>query len=240
MRILVIADIHGNWPALEAIASKESFDCCWCLGDIVDYGPFGAECVDWVREHCQYVVRGNHDHAVAQFVNGRGDDGYRYLARVTRELMWQQLSDDQLRYLARLPISQDIVLDQRVAHLYHATPRDAMDEYLGPDEKVWQERVAGLYGHLLCVGHTHLPFVLTLGDRIVLNPGSVGQPRDGDPRASYAVIEDGQIQLHRIEYRVDLVVDAIRATDWPERAKEWLVAVLEHGGLRPALARFQQ
>jgi len=186
------------------------------------------------------VVRGNHDHAVAHFVNGRGEDGYRYLARVSREWMWKQLSSEQLRYLAKLPVSLDVRHETGTVHLYHATPRDAMDEYLGPDERAWHERVQSLHGQLLCVGHTHLPFLLQLGERMVLNPGSVGQPRDGDPRAAYAIIEGTRVQLNRVEYPIERMVAAIRGTDWPARAKEWSIAVLKHGGIRPVLEQLRQ
>ncbi len=235
MRILILADIHANWPALEAIVRHESFDECWCVGDIVDYGPFARECVDWVRENCRVVVRGNHDHAVAHFVNGRGDEGYRYLARVTREWMWKQLTADQLRFLMKLPVTRDVTCFNRIVHLVHATPRDPLDEYLGANERQWADRLKQVPAQLVCVGHTHVPFLLEVDGRAVLNPGSVGQPRDGDPRASYAVIEDGRIELLRREYPLDQTVDAIRHTDWPDRAKELAIATLTCGGMRQAL-----
>lgn len=235
MRILILADIHANWPALEAIIRHESFDECWCVGDLVDYGPFPVECIEWVRENCRYVVRGNHDHAVAQFVNGRGDDGYRYLARVTREWTWSVLKEDHLRFLAKLPVTQDITRFGRTIQLVHATPRDPLDEYLGPNESEWAERLNRTYAQLLCVGHTHLPFLLEVEGKAVLNPGSVGQPRDGDPRASYAVLNEGRIELHRVEYPTEVTAQAIRNANWPERARELAIATLMYGGVRQAL-----
>lgn len=235
MRILILADIHANWPALEAIVARETFDECWCIGDIVDYGPFPVECIEWVRENCRYVVRGNHDHAVAHFVNGRGDDGYRYLARVTREWTWSVLREDHLFYLRKLPVTLDLTQFGRTIQLVHATPRDPLDEYLGADETGWSERLDRTYAQLLCVGHTHLPFLLEMEGKAVLNPGSVGQPRDGDPRACCAVIEDGRIELLRVEYPVEATVQAIRDLDWPQRAKELAVATLMYGGVRHAI-----
>src|SRR5262249_13853561 len=82
MRILLLADIHGNWPALQAI--PEPYDVCLCLGDLVDYGLEPAPCIDWVRQHAQHTVRGNHDHGVAQDVTVAGRNGFKYLTGVTR------------------------------------------------------------------------------------------------------------------------------------------------------------
>src|SRR5215470_12825413 len=100
MRILLIADIHGNWPALQAI--QEPFDVCLFLGDLVDYGLEPAPCVDWVRTHCQHSVRGNHDHGVVQNVTVSGRNGFKYLTGVTRPLTRERLADEDVRFLSRL------------------------------------------------------------------------------------------------------------------------------------------
>ena len=91
MKILVLADIHANWPALAAIAAKETFDACLFAGDLVDYGTDPVPCVEWIREHARAAVRGNHDHAVAQKVSARGGTGFRQLAAITRPLQWAVL-----------------------------------------------------------------------------------------------------------------------------------------------------
>src|SRR5437868_5419537 len=103
MRILLLADIHGNWPALAAI--NEPHDLCLCLGDLVDYALDPAPCIDWVRRLAHYTVRGNHDHGAAQnvVVNGRG--GFKYLSGVTRVLSRQRLSAPDLHYLGSLPVT---------------------------------------------------------------------------------------------------------------------------------------
>jgi predicted phosphodiesterase len=82
MRILIISDVHANLPALQAI--DESFDACLCVGDLVEYGPHPREVISWVQQHCQYVVRGNHDHGTAQNVGVFGAGGFRYLTMATR------------------------------------------------------------------------------------------------------------------------------------------------------------
>lgn len=228
MRILVLADIHANWPALAAI--DEPFDACLVLGDLVDYGPSAQPCIEWVKAHADYAIRGNHDHSVAQRIAGRGERGYRYLTRVTRQLTWETLDAGDLRYLAGLPVTQTIQLDGLALHLVHGTPRDPLDEYLGPDREQWALRLRGVRADIVCVGHTHVPFVLQVGEKTVLNPGSVGQPRDGDPRASYAVIEDGQVSLRRCEYPIEETIRQIDGSNLPERAKHLAGEALRTGG----------
>ena len=228
MRILILADIHANWAALEAI--REPHDVCICLGDLVDYGPEPKPCVQWVREHCQYSIRGNHDHAVAQNLVTSGDSGYRYLANATRQLTWKELGVEEKSYLARLPLTQYLRLDDRDLFLVHATPRDPLDEVLLDDPAGWERRVQTIPAKFICVGHTHRQFALRLNGRTVLNPGSVGQPRDGDPRAAYAVIEDGRVELKRTEYDVDRTVAALQSTPIPTEAKDLAAYVLRTGG----------
>ena len=228
MRILILADIHANWAALEAI--REPHDVCICLGDLVDYGPEPKPCVQWVREHCQYSIRGNHDHAVAQNLVTSGDSGYRYLANATRPLTWKELGVEEKSYLARLPLTQYVRLDDRDLYLVHATPRDPLDEVLLDDPAGWERRVQGIPAKFICVGHTHRQFALRLNGRTVLNPGSVGQPRDGDPRAAYAVIDDGRVEFKRVEYDVEHTVTALQNAPLPTEAKQLAAHVLRTGG----------
>src|SRR5262249_981676 len=109
MRILLVADIHANWPALRAI--NEPHDLCLGLGDLVDYALEPAPCIAWAREHAGHIVRGNHDHGVAQNVTVFGRNGFRYLTGVTRTLTRERLSADDLRFLSRLPLSRTLTLD---------------------------------------------------------------------------------------------------------------------------------
>src|ERR1700675_4318148 len=108
MRILLVADIHGNWPALQAIT--EVHDVCLFLGDLVDYGLEPAPCIDWVRQRAHHAVRGNHDHGVAQNVPVSGRNGFQYLTGVTRVITQQLLGTDDRLYLAELPITRVVTL----------------------------------------------------------------------------------------------------------------------------------
>jgi putative phosphoesterase len=231
MRILLLADVHGNRAALEAI--DEPHDICLVLGDLVDYGPEPGACVDWVRRHAHAAVRGNHDHGVAQDVEVQGVGGFRYLTACTRPFSVAALTPVQRRYLADLPTSKMVNIEDKRFLLVHATPRDPMDEYAHPDPAFWAPRLAGLGVDYVCVGHTHQPYTLDVGGTTVINPGSVGLPRDGDPRAGYGVMtidERGvSIELKRIDYPAEETVRALMATDIDESAKQTL-AELYRGG----------
>ncbi len=227
MRILLIADIHGNRSALEAIT--EPHDVCLCVGDVVDYGPEPGPCVDWVRRHTLACVRGNHDHGAAQNVEVQGVGGFRFLTAVTRPPTVSALTTEQRRYLAELPTSRMLTLDGKRFLLVHATPRDPMDEYAPADASFWAARLARLDVDFVCVGHTHQPYTLQVGKTTVVNPGSVGLSRDGDPRVSYAVIEDGQVELKRIDYPITPTINAVHASGLDETAKKMLTDLYRGG-----------
>jgi putative phosphoesterase len=230
MRILLLADIHANWPALQAIT--EPHDVCVCLGDLVDYALDPAPCIDWVRRNSHYTVRGNHDHGVAQDIRVSARNGYKYLSGVTRMLTRERLGDDDRRFLSHLPVTRMATLDDTRFLFVHATPRDPLDEYAPADPEFWERRLADVDADVVCVGHTHQPYVLEVGDKLVINPGSVGQPRDGDPRAAYAVIEDNHVELKRVDYPVEDTVRGILESSLPDDAKEHLVDIFRNGGKR--------
>ncbi|MBY0523716.1 MAG: metallophosphatase family protein [Gemmataceae bacterium] len=230
MRILLVADIHSNWPALQAI--NEPHDLCLCLGDVVDYGLEPAPCIDWVRQRAGHAVRGNHDHGAAQNVVIHGQSGFRYLTGVTRPLTRQLLSPTDRRFLAELPVTKHVTLDTMRFLLVHATPRDPLDEYAMPDVEQWGKRLEHVDADVVCVGHTHVPYVLEIGSKLVINPGSVGLPRDGDPRLSYAVMEGRKVELKRVEYPVETTVQTIQKSTLPDQAKDLLIEVYRNGEVR--------
>jgi putative phosphoesterase len=189
--------------------------------------------VDWVRDHATHSIRGNHDHGAAQDVVVTGGVGFKYLTAATRPLTRARLGPEGLRFLADLPVSRTLTLDHRRFLLVHATPRDPMDDFAPPDPAVWARRVAGVKADVVCVGHTHHQFAFDLGGTLVVNPGSIGLPRDGDPRAGYAIIDGGNVELKRVEYPVEDAVRAVDESPLPEKAKEMLAAVYRTGALPP-------
>ena len=229
MRILLVSDIHANVAALEAV--REEFDVCLFLGDLVDYGLDPNPCIAWVRKNATHAIRGNHDHGAAQEVYLQGANGFRYLTGVTRPITCAQLSEDDRRYLARLPMTQYLTLDRKRYLLVHATPRDPFDEYGPPDPEFWKRRLDGIDVDYVCVGHTHVPYTLKVGTVTVINPGSVGLPRDGDPRASYAIITPDGIELKRVEYAVEATVQRVQESNLPEMAKTLLTEAYRTGKL---------
>jgi len=229
MRILVVADVHGNRAALEAV--REPFDVCLCLGDLVDYGPEPGPCVEWARANAAHCVRGNHDHGVAQDVAVQGLGGFRLLTAVTRPLSVAALTPAQRRFLADLPTSRLAAVGGKRFLLVHATPRDPMDEYAPPDPAFWTPRLAGLDVDYVLAGHTHQQYVLRVGRTTVVNPGSVGLTRDGDPRAAYAVIDGDAIELKRVEYPVEQTVAASEVMVADPLARQLLVDTYRGGGL---------
>jgi putative phosphoesterase len=228
VRTLVVSDIHGNWPALEAVAAVP-YDAVVCLGDIVGYGPQPGECLRWLRASHACIVQGNHDCSVADGVPPRCRLDFEWLAAATHHIARRQLTDEETAFLRALPHTRDIVLDAKRVLLLHATPGDPLYSYLGPDRDKWRSALAGIEADLVLVGHTHLPFHFQFGDMHVLNPGSLGQPRDGDPRAAYAVIEDGVPRLERTTYPVERTVDALGAAGLDPAVLGALAALLRTG-----------
>jgi putative phosphoesterase len=229
MRILVISDIHANWHALQAI--QESYDIALFLGDLVDYGPDPIPCIDWVRNHCSHMVRGNHDHGVAQRCFFQGQQGYRFLTGITRPETCARIEESDRRFLAQMPLTKFLRIGDLRFFLVHATPRDPLDEFTTADPAIWSELTKDIFADFVLVGHTHNPFALKLNHLTVLNPGSVGLPRDSDWRASYAIIDGKNIELKRIEYDREAAIQSLQATKFPDIAKTMLQHVYRHGHL---------
>lgn len=228
MRTLVVSDLHGNWPALEAVAAVPH-ESVLCLGDIVGYGPQPGECLRWARANGAEIVQGNHDRAVADDVPPRCRPDFEWLAAAAAGIARQQLDDEEKGFLRALPRTRRLVLDGRRVLMVHATPADPLYCYLAPDPEEWRAAVAEIDADILLVGHTHLPFHFQFEGVHVLNPGSVGQPKDGDPRAAYAIIEDGVARLERVSYPVERTVESLQASGVGPAAAKALAGLLRTG-----------
>jgi putative phosphoesterase len=210
MRLGLLSDIHGNRVALSAVLDDmPPVDRLVCAGDVVGYNPWPAECVAAVRERSVPTVLGNHDRAVAQGTAFR----FNNMAAAGVEYASDRLDQDAVEWLRTLP-DKRTVADGRVK-LVHGHPDDP-DRYTYPDqfgpEMLGEEDV-------LVLGHTHVQAHRSYDEGVVVNPGSVGQPRDGDPRAAYAVLDlDGlTVEERRVEYDVEQVVEAVAEAGLPER-----------------------
>ncbi len=235
MRVLVVSDIHGNIEALRAVAAAEpDVDRVICLGDIVDYGPHPDATVAWVRARAFATVRGNHDHAVAFGVDCGSAPPFRRLAVETRLKTAPMMDAEALAFLRGLPARRAVDVDGRRLELLHAAPRDPLFQYLpGTLVAEWKEAAADIDAELILVGHTHLPVIVELGGKRMVNPGSVGLPHGEDPRACYAVIVDGEPTLKRASYDVERTVADMKACGLPEDVVRSLESLYRGAG-RPA------
>ncbi|MDK2833251.1 MAG: hypothetical protein PWR29_32 [Methanolobus sp.] len=228
MKLLVISDIHGNMQALDAVMSI-AHDEVICLGDIVDYGPSPGECIDLLDKQGIPTVRGNHDNAVAFRMECGCGYEYKHLSVSTREYTWNVLNERQLGFLKKLPFSLERVENGRKLYFTHGSPLSFYD-YIRPDtpEEVIRGYINGLDADFIFVGHSHTPFVRKIGDVTLVNPGSVGQPRDEDNRASCAVFDTDTLrtEIIRVRYDMETVCDNIRKS--MSHADE-LTSILERG-----------
>ena len=206
MLVGVLSDIHGNKPALDAVlADMPDVDALVCAGDVVGYNPWPAECVDLLREREVPTVMGNHDRAV---VTDTGF-GFNSMAGAGVRYAREQLTDAQLAWLDDLPTERAV----DGMELVHGHPDDP-DRYTHP--AMFSGSLLGEEDALV-MGHTHVQHHEEYADGVVLNPGSVGQPRDGDPDAAYALLdtERSEVTERRVPYDIDAVVDAVEEADLP-------------------------
>ena len=231
MRIAIISDVHANLAALEAI--EEPYDLLFCLGDLVDYGPQPREAIHWVKERALRVVRGNHDHALAYGEDCRCAPVMRESSVTTREWHSRLLSAQDKQYLHGLPIADRVAIAGATFYLAHAAPSGNLYDYhIVPDasDEALREQIEGIDADFILLGHTHLPMMRTIGKRTIVNPGSVGQPRHGDPRASYAMWEDGEIRFCRSAYDVSRTTALLKQAPLTLSVVIQLRTILESGG----------
>jgi len=209
--LAVISDLHGNLEALEAVLQEIRGIDVICLGDLVDYGANPNEVVGLVRSRGIRTIMGNHDWAA---VNG---DTSQFNARAAMSSIWTQrhLTGESLEYLRALSPEMRDPFEGPEAYFTHGSPDDRLWEYVDPRTH------ADLFGHylsrlevsLIGLGHTHVPYVWKEEGKTVFNPGSVGQPRDGNPKASFAVItiegKEATVDLRRVKYDVQKAASKI-------------------------------
>jgi putative phosphoesterase len=229
MKIVIIADLHGNYEALRSI--PESFDELWVLGDLVNYGPDPAQVVDFVRSHSTVVVRGNHDHSIGYDVDPRCTVRYQKMAEMTRRYTDSVLNKEQKQYLRQLPLKLDVKRQDTSFYLCHAKPSDPLYGYCPEQSDEWVDELDHIKGDVLLVGHTHTPFIRRISNRVVLNPGSLGQPKTGNPDACYAVWDDGDFQLKSFPYDVEKTAGKLKALRFPQEVEKDLITELKTGSL---------
>ena len=235
MRYALIADIHANLAAftavLDDIEHRGGVEELWCLGDVVGYGPDPNQCIELLRRHNHVCVAGNHDLAAI----GKLDTA-EFNPDAALAVRWtaQKLGPAESQYLESLPS----VIEKEDFTLVHGSPREPIWEYLISISSA-KENFAYFSSPFCLVGHSHVPLVfksdeastcsfiplatsigLALGkSRLIINPGGVGQPRDGDPRASYAIYdsEAGIVRLYRVPYDINATQNKMVRQNLPIR-----------------------
>ena len=241
MRVAVISDVHGNLHALEAVLAeleREQPDELWCLGDLVGYGPQPNRCCETVAARAETCLAGNHDLGVLGSI-----DLAEFTGDAVEAARWTRgvLAEGSRRFLESLA-SQGA---REGVELYHASPRNPVWEYV-----LSAEAAAAAFdlteSQVVLVGHSHVPLAISLNDHVLdgglaaggtettlgssrwlLNPGSVGQPRDGDPRAAWLLLDlgAGRAEHRRVEYEVASTQNEIRERGLPDA----LAQRLAHG-----------
>jgi diadenosine tetraphosphatase ApaH/serine/threonine PP2A family protein phosphatase len=232
VRIAIVSDIHGNLEALTAVLADIAAQGCQrviCLGDIIGYGPNPCECLDLVMRMNNCVL-GNHDYGA--LIDPEG-----FSAAAEQAIFWtrkqlengpdREAAKRRMEFLAKLP--RTIVEDQLL--LVHGSPRNPVNEYVFPEDifnRRKMEKLFSMVPQYAFQGHTHTPGVFTMNmqflrpdelnyryslgeDKVMVNVGSVGQPRDGDWRSCYLVIEFPKIEFRRVEYDIDTTINKIFA-----------------------------
>ena len=220
----LISDIHSNAPALQAVLEDlklHDIDGILCAGDIVGYYPFPNETIDMMKSVNATSIQGNHDRSVLRV------DSSKMNPQAADAVLWtaSTLTDDSRRYLQSLSMTKTLHSDDVSISIHHGSPRDPL-EYVY-EERASEDLLRLADCSILMLGHTHIPYAKKFNNGMVVNPGSVGQPRDGDPRASYSILdtEKKTIDNYRIDYDLDLLERRFRLTKLPN----WLIERLRRG-----------
>ena len=229
MKIAIISDLHGNYAALRTL--HDNYDELWVLGDLVNYGPEPGAVVDFVKANSTVVVRGNHDHAIGYDVDPRCTARYQKMAELTRKYTASVLKSAQREFLRQLPLNLELQREGTRFYLCHAKPSDPLYGYCPEESDEWIKELGLIKADVLLVGHTHTPFVRRIGDRLVVNPGSLGQPKTGKPDACYAVWEGGTFQLKSFPYPVDETIGRLKALAFPQDVEKDLITVVQTGSV---------
>ena len=221
--IAIISDVHGNYPALKKVL--EEIDERGCkqivsLGDVSGYYCMVNECIDEFRRRGIVNILGNHDY----YVLGKGQCPRSFTVNMITEYQKQIITKENLAYLRQSCIG----IDNEILSARHGGWNDPIDEYISEfDFNIVKDKTVNIF----CSGHTHIQRIMRCDNKVYFNPGSVGQPRDQDCRAGYAVINDsGNVELYRVSYDIDEIASKMRKVGFDERIYSCLYEGTKIGG----------
>jgi putative phosphoesterase len=224
MKVLLISDIHANYPALQAVLNTDGdFDNLIFLGDVVDYGPHPKECLTFIIENADYYVRGNHDNAIGFDTDCKCMGSFREYSFATRKWHKTLLNEDDKKFLRNMPVIDKAHIGDDSLYLAHASPQGDIYKYINADEI--DNEIKNIYAEFILLGHTHIQYKKRVDETLVVNPGSVGLAR-GSGQACYAVYENGLISLKQIDYDVEKTISDLMKSPIPQIVKDGLKKVL--------------
>ena len=215
MKLALISDIHGNLEALNSVLKeikKRKIKNIYCLGDIIDYGANSNECAEIIRKNKIPAIMGNHDFTA---VTLEGIEELNPIAQKCCEVTNKLLTNYNKEFLLKLPETMKI----ENIFLVHGSPRDYLNEYVYPNTPNYEikELFKIAKKQIIAMGHTHIPFIKKIGDKLAINPGSVGQPRDGNNKASFCVLDNKKLEAEvvRMGYDIRKAADKIGGIGMP-------------------------
>jgi putative phosphoesterase len=226
MKVALIGDIHANLPALQAVlehARQQNAHVIWNVGDFVGYGAFPDEVVTLIRQIGALSILGNYDRKTLKIEEKRNEWARKKTAEKWQAFEWayNHLSSENRTYLGDLPEQRLFAVEDFIVLMTHGSPasRDEHLDPLTPLERL-QELAQMTTADIILCGHSHQPFARQVNQKWFINPGSVGRPEDGDPRASYAIIDFDKklltVEHFRVSYDVERAAAAIRSAGLPE------------------------
>jgi len=229
-KIAIISDIHGNIFALEAVLTDISrhrgIEEILCLGDVVGYYPYPNECIELVRDHCSITIMGNHEAGVLGI-----EPPYYFNSVAYTMIVWtkKKLSEKNSDWIASLPKRRIVERNKKSIYLVHGSPFKPFDYFDYEETDYFNKQLERAFNRtmtdIIMVGHTHIPVVMKFNKhKLFLNPGSVGQPRNGIPGAYYAIFNPATLKakIVRVEYDFTPLQERVKELKMPEILSERL------------------
>jgi len=232
MKIVIVSDVHANFDALSVL--PQSYDELWVLGDLENYGPEPAAVVDFVKSEAAVVVRGNHDQSIGFSEDPRFSPPFREMAEATRRYTDSVLKFGHKHFLRNLPLYLEKQRGESRFYVCHAVPSDPLFGYCEAESPRWGQEAHEVDADVIVVGHTHVPAMRRFGPCVVVNPGSLGQPKTRGPKARYAVWEGGEFKLKSFPYPFENTATKIQNLPIDARVRNELSRILRTGEIPPA------